>query len=227
MDKRYKKYLKLNIMSLFFAGLSFISITLAWFAYSGLVTAKTEINVKTWSIAFTQDGQPASNNIIIPLTIITPGMETVSETINIKNNGDTDAALSYEITSARILDQTYKANGQKGYLEDMLAQEYPFHINIGLSDAYANANDGTGEFTVSVSWPLDGGDDDADSSWGNKAHEFQKNEIAKAAADPNYQIQPTIKIEISLTAEQYMGDSTSTDQIINLEIYYYIIQSIM
>ena len=45
MAKRYKKYLKLNIMSLFFAGLSFISITLAWFAYSGLVTAKTEINV--------------------------------------------------------------------------------------------------------------------------------------------------------------------------------------
>lgn len=211
MDKRYKKYLKLNIMSLFFAGLSFISITLAWFAYSGLVTAKTEINVKTWSIAFTQDGQPASNNIIIPLTTITPGMQTVSETINIKNNGDTDAALSYEITSARILDQTYKSNGKKGYLEDLLAQTYPFHINISLSEPYANANDGTGEFTVSVSWPLDGGNDEEDSDWGNKAHEFQKNEIAKQGADPTYQIQPTIKIEISLIAEQYLGDATSTD----------------
>ena len=45
MEQRHKAYIKLNIMTLFFIAVSFISITLAWFAYSGLITARTEINV--------------------------------------------------------------------------------------------------------------------------------------------------------------------------------------
>ena len=35
MDRKYKAYLKLNVMSLFLIAISSISVTLAWFAYSG------------------------------------------------------------------------------------------------------------------------------------------------------------------------------------------------
>ena len=209
MNNRQKRLLKLNIMSLFFAGMSFISITLAWFAYSGLVTTKTEIDVKAWQIKFDKNGDPISNNIVIPLSDIYPGMETKSETINIKNLGDSDASLNYKITSARILDKKIESNGEEGYIEDVLAHNYPFHININLSDRYANANDGTGEFTVSVSWPLDGGingttieySDAEDNKWGNQAQQFQQDNPDKHA----------IEIEIKLEATQYLGDAESTD----------------
>lgn len=199
--KRYKKNLKLNLMSLFFAGVSFISITLAWFAYSGLVTTEMEIDVKAWYIEFTKGDESVSNNVVISLSDISPGMSTISETIDIKNMGDTDAAISYEITSARILDETIESNGEEGYVEDILSHNYPFHININLSDYYANAHDGSGEFIVSVSWPLDGGNDTADSEWGVKAYSFQKENPDKAP----------LEIIINLKAAQYLGDSESAD----------------
>ena len=50
MEKRHKVYLKLNLMSIFFIVVSFISVTLAWFAYSGLASVATEVNVKAWYI---------------------------------------------------------------------------------------------------------------------------------------------------------------------------------
>lgn len=211
MNNRQKRYLKLNLMSLFFIGVSFISITLAWFAYSGLVTTSTEINVKAWYIEFQKDNQAVSNKIVISLDDISPGMQTISEKINIKNMGDSDAALSYEITSARILDETITNNNEFGYLEDKLSHDYPFHINISLADPYANANDGTSEFEVSVSWPLDSDNDKSDSEWGNKAYNFYKSELLKQQTDKAYQIRPTLKVEISLKAVQYIEDDSSTD----------------
>ena len=205
MKKRHKRYLKLNLLSLFFAAISFISITLAWFAYSGLVTTATEINVKAWNIEFSKNKQVVSNNIVISLSEISPGMQTVSETINIKNLGDSPATLSYDITSARILDETL--TDENGDLEDKLSHDYPFHINMDLSDTYANAHDGTGEFTVSVSWPLDSDNDESDSEWGNKAYQFNKEQ----ENGTNSQTNSTIRIQIDLKAEQYLGGETLTD----------------
>ena len=62
---RRRSYIKLNILSLFFTAVSFISVTLAWFAYSGLVTTQTEVNVKAWFIEFNNKGNAVSNDIVI------------------------------------------------------------------------------------------------------------------------------------------------------------------
>ena len=70
MKRKYKAYIKLNIMSLFFILVSFISVTLAWFAYSGLATARTEIDVKAWYIEFDKNNEPVSNEIVISLSEI-------------------------------------------------------------------------------------------------------------------------------------------------------------
>ena len=201
MNKKQKRYLKLNLMSLFFAGMSFISITLAWFAYSGLITTSTIIDVKSWLIKFDKNGDEVSNEIVIPLFQIYPGMETTSETINIKNMGDSDADLSYEIVSARVLDKYIESNGEKGYVEDQLSQAYPFHINISLSDTFVNAHDGTGEFVISVSWPLDSGQDDKDNQWGNDSYQYYQN-------NPD---SPAIEVQINLKASQYVGENESAD----------------
>lgn len=100
------------------------------------------------------------------------------------------------------MDKTITSNGEPGYIEDLLAHNYPFQINMSLSDRYANANDGTGEFYVSVDWPLDGGDNKKDSDWGNDAYQFNKDNPDKTA----------IEITIQLKAEQYLEeDNDSSD----------------
>ena len=219
--RRRKSYLKLNIMSLFFTAVSFISVTLAWFAYSGLVTTQTEVNVKAWYIEFNNKGQAVSNNIVISLDDIYPGMDIVSETIDIKNSGDSPAGIEYKIKSVRFLDEEITIDSQEKILDD-ISHNYPFHINMALSHKYAEANDGKGNFVVSVSWPLDSGDDEFDTEWGNKAHEFQKAEAEKASKDNTYHARSAIEVVISLEATQYIGEGNAIDpdfMLGNIELY--------
>ena len=96
-------------------------------------------------------------------------------------------------------------------LEDKLSHDYPFHLNINLSNNYATSKDGHSQIEVSVSWPLDSDNDEVDSEWGNKAFDFQKSENDKFNLDPNYQIRSSLKVVISVKAEQYMNSNESPD----------------
>lgn len=222
MESKHKLYLKLNLMSLVFIVVSFISVTLAWFAYSGLADVKTEIGVKAWYIELQKDGQAISNDIVISLSEIYPGMETSHELVNIKNLGDSDAKVNYSIVSARILDDAkdnYKVDGEtvkSDYVEDLLSHNYPFHININLSKNYILSKGTDSSFEVSVSWPLDSDDNAFDSLWGTGAYKFQQSEISKKTADSNYQIRPSIQVVIKITAEQYLKDDETSDSRYNL-----------
>ena len=91
MKRRYKTYIKANLMSIFFIIVSFISGTLAWFAYSGLSDVATEIDIRAWNIEI--DKKSSTKDITISLSEISPGMETMSEIINIRNSGDSDAIV--------------------------------------------------------------------------------------------------------------------------------------
>ena len=192
MKKRYKTYLKLNLVSIFFIALSFLSATLAWFAYSGVSRTSTEINIKSWNISFDKNGQPTSNLITINVDDIYPGMDINTEKINIQNNGDVDAVLSYKIESARILSDNLRVSKEFGETEDMLANNYPFSINIGFDNKYLPAQTGKSTLNVSVSWPLDSDTDAVDSEWGNLAYNYKKE---------NNSTSP-LKIVINVMAEQ-------------------------
>ena len=211
--KRRKSLLKLNLVSLFFTAVSFISVTLAWFAYSGLVTTYTEVDVKSWYIEFNKKGKAVSNNIVINLDDIYPGMDIMSEVIDIKNGGDSAAMIDYKIKSVRILNETIEPDNT-GKLEDELSHKYPFRINMALSNTYANAINGKGKFIVSVSWPLDPldtEDSNADSVWGAKAYQFQQAEALAASKDSNYQARSSVEIVLSLEAVQYVGEGNAPD----------------
>ena len=210
MNKRRRVYVKLNLLSLFFIAVSLTSITLAWFAYSGIASVDTEIDVKAWYIEFQKDNTAVTNNIVISLSDIYPGMDTVSEKVDINNMGDSDAEISYKIESARILDEDLVGLDPLA-LEDKLSHDYPFHLNINLSNNYATSKDGHSQIEVSVSWPLDSDNDELDSEWGNKAFDFQKSENDKFNLDPNYQIRSSLKVVISVKAEQYMNSNESPD----------------
>jgi len=206
VKKRHKVYLSLNFISLIFVVTSFIFTTLAWFAFSGLSKVSTDMDVKAWYIQLSKNGEPTSNNITITVPQLYPGMNTVEEIINLQNLGDSIAQVKYEIVSARILDENVHervVDGEKitsSELEDVLSHEYPFHINITVGKNYLLTGEDQTDFKVSVSWPLDSGDDDFDTEWGNKAYDFQKNSSFSA-----------IKIDIKLTAEQYISGDESSD----------------
>lgn len=215
MKKKIKLYLRLNLVSIFFMVVSFISLTLAWFVYSGLTTVHTEVNVKAWYIEMKQNDKEVFNNITITMDDIYPGMEPKEEEVTIKNLGDSDAQVNYNIISARILDKdnyTAEDSAASLYVEDQLAHKYPFHINIDLSKKYVSAQTDETVFKVSISWPLDSGKDELDSIWGNDAYQFKIAEQAKKTANKDYQILSAIKLDISLRAEQYMeSDETNSD----------------
>lgn len=211
MKEKYKVYAKINILSLFFIAVSFISVTLAWFAYSGLTSVGTEIGVKAWYIKFDKDIE--SNNIVISLDDVYPGMDTKSEKVKISNLGDSDAQISYSILSARLLGNNLEEKiADTSKLEDVLAHDYPFHININLNKTYALQQGDESEFVVSVSWPLDSNQDDLDSQWGSDSYKFMEEQLKL----PDEERESQIKIVISLKAEQYIGDSTSADPLYNL-----------
>ena len=65
MRSHYKKYLKkIYIVPIAFIATSFIFTTFAWFAYSGLRSVSTEIDVKTWHIELTKSNETINNNIV-------------------------------------------------------------------------------------------------------------------------------------------------------------------
>ena len=180
MDRKHKAYIKLNILTLFFIAISSISVTLAWFAYSGIARVSTEIDVKSWLIEFKKNDTTISNDIVISLDDLYPGMTPVTETVKIKNKGDSNARLSYSILSARILDEQIEIeNIEQDYIKDKLSHDYPFSININLSDNFILSQGEESEFELSVSWPLDSDNDKIDSDWGNLAYQFEVNEQKK------------------------------------------------
>ena len=221
MKRRYKTYIKINFVSLILVVLSFISITMAWFAYSGLSKVATEVNVKAWNIEMKKGEDKVSNTVAISFSDLYPGMETKSEIIKISNLGDSDAIINYDIVTARILgDNSDNYSPSKTitseYIEDALSHSYPFKINISVNKKHIIA--GSKEdalFEVSVSWPLDSDNDALDSLWGNKAYEFQNSEISKHNANSSYQIRPSIQIILNLNAMQYVDGDNEDD--INFE----------
>lgn len=210
MKRRHKVYLKLNLLSLFCIGVSFISITLAWFAYSGISTVKTEVDVKAWNIEFMKDSEVVTNEIVIDVNEISPGMDPIVEKVSIHNRGDSNAMLSYQVVSARVLN-TDLENEEEGYLVDLLSHDLPFHININLEDRFIEAQNGVSDFSVSISWPLDSLNDERDSKWGNEAYKFQQEEQAKQAQDPSYTPKKSLKIVISVKAEQFIDTEAAPD----------------
>ena len=206
------KRIKLNILSLFFIAVSLMSITLAWFAYSGIANTAAEVDVKAWYIEFEKDNAKVSNEIVLSLSDIYPGMDPVTERVNIKNLGDTDASLSYSITSARVLDEELDTtNVSTDVVADKLSHDYPFHVNIDLSKDFVRAKDDVSQFQISISWPLDSANNELDSTWGNAAYAFQAAEAAKKENNESYQILSSVRVVIEVKAEQYVLDNEAVD----------------
>lgn len=170
--KKLKK-VKLRHLVLLIIILSFNSY--AWFVYSTKVSTGMSAHVTSWNVTFQVGEEMVESNLMIDLDRIYPGMELYEKEIIVKNKGETQANLSYEIDSIIIFGNRYEVgeNFTQEELETMIKEEYPFKINITINEDNMKENDGgDGSFKVTVEWPFESSNDELDTYWGQRAYEY-------------------------------------------------------
>lgn len=103
--KKLKRSLRLKLIFVIAIFLSFN--TFAWFIYSSKVENSITAHVRAWRIEFEAGENGNFEYINFDIENIYPGMPNYSNFINIVNQGETIAHITFEITSVRILDEEY------------------------------------------------------------------------------------------------------------------------
>lgn len=179
MHKVLKIMKKIKIRNLIILILLLVFNAYAWFVYTTKVSADLSAHVSAWDVQFVAKDGGISSNMIIKVEKVYPGMEDFEKIIDVQNRGEVNVQLGYEIESARIMDETFERNEETGLtseiIEEKLKNDYPFKINIVKDDSKLMNGSGDGSFKITVVWPYESGDDEADTNWGRKAYEYYEN----------------------------------------------------
>ena len=170
--KRIVKKARTRTLLMIIALISVNSV--AWFIYATKVDSGLSARIVAWNVSFLVGEEELLQNINFEVDRIYPGMEEYSQRIDVTNTGDSSARLSYEIVSARLLDEYYEVGDliTSDALINSLANDYPFKIRIGVSNDTIGSG-GSAYFYVTVDWPFESGNDTLDTIWGNRAYDFQ------------------------------------------------------
>ncbi len=180
--------------------------TFAWFIYATKINTDVSVHVRAWNVVFESGDTEISNDISIPINNVFPGMEDYEYSITAYNRSEVSASLSYQVLSARIMNQEYVSVEEKRRLgltineddltslelEDMLANDFPFSITIDTSSQTISSENGQETFSLSVVWPYESNDDAADTLWGTNAYQYKQ-------SNPD---DPSISINIKITITQ-------------------------
>ena len=179
MYKVLKIMKKIKIRNLIILILLLVFNAYAWFVYTTRVSLDLSAHVSSWDVQFVAKDGGVSSDMIIKVEKVYPGMEDFEKIIEVQNRGEVNVELSYEIESVRIMDETIEKNDETGVtsesIEEKLKNDYPFKINIVKDDSNLITGSGNGSFKITVVWPYESGDDEADSNWGRKAYEYYEN----------------------------------------------------
>ncbi len=180
--------------------------TFAWFIYATKINMDVSVHVRAWNVVF-QDGEnELSNDITVNVGDIYPGMDNYEYTITAYNHSEVSASLTYQILSARILDDEYVSVEEKqsqglpitdedmtaAAIETMLATAYPFEITIDASASTIDEEDGQETFAILVTWPYESNDDETDTYWGTSAYDYKEDNPSS----------PSIALHVRLTITQ-------------------------
>ena len=106
-----KKANKININRFLIISFYFIMTSLAWFSFSKKLDSNMNLDMISWNIIFSKDNNIITNtdNVDFSFSNLYPG--TSDEiTIDIENNGQTDAKIFYIIKSITIMGTVYEIN---------------------------------------------------------------------------------------------------------------------
>lgn len=179
MHKVLKIMKKIKIRNLIILILLLVFNAYAWFVYTTRVSLDLSAHVSSWDVQFVAKDGGVSSDMIIKVEKVYPGMEDFEKIIEVQNRGEVNVELSYEIESVRIMDETIEKNDETGVtsesIEEKLKNDYPFKINIVKDDSNLITGSGNGSFKITVVWPYESGDDEADTNWGRKSYEYYEN----------------------------------------------------
>lgn len=194
MEKITRIIKKIQIKNILILIVLLVFNSYAWFIYATRASSSLDVHISSWNVEFTLGEDETVTNILIEVERIYPGMEDFTKEITVKNKGEIKARLDYHINYLKIMDDEYKVgvNITSEELEEKIKTDYPFEINIVKNETELMAGTGEGSFEVTVKWPFESGDDEADTLWGNKAYEYYEQ-------NPEGKI---IEIELELTANQ-------------------------
>ena len=179
---------RIKISHLVVLAILLISNTFAWFIYINTVTNSVDVHVRSWKVNFTEGDTEISDYVDVTVNNVYPGMTTFTKEVQAHNYGEVNATVTYAILEADIMgdnyltkegkedagQQTTAADLTSAQLETSLAQDYPFHITFTLSSPTMTPINGISTYTITVSWPYESGDDDADTYWGIRAYDFKE-----------------------------------------------------
>ncbi len=211
--KSIKKHIKIRHLVMLIVLLSVN--TYAWFIYSQKLTGNFDVHVRSWKVMFSSSDHIVSNNIVIQVSNMYPGMEQFSDSIIVYNDSEVYSKVYYNILEVNIMGTTYmsKEGKQKNGLEvldddmtsaeieTMLEEQYPFVINIGTTADIMSPSDEESNFNVVVTWPFDQGNDELDTYWGTLAYDYMKNNNTTNC----------IEIKLDLIVEQIDNESSQSN----------------
>ena len=176
MEKIVKILKKIKLRNILILLLLLAINTYAWFIYTTKVSASLTAHVSAWDVEFVAKEVGISSNLLIEVDRIYPGMETFERIVEVKNRGEVNVALSYDIESLKIMDEYYEVSETSGLtsqdIETKMTTDYPFKIKIQKDDSGLLAGTADGQFKITVEWPYESGDDELDTLWGNKAYQY-------------------------------------------------------
>lgn len=160
--------------------------TYAWFVYSTEVKSSVDVHIRGWEIDFRDADVPIVDYVTFAITDVYPGMPDYEKVLEAFNHSDLSASLTYKVLSAHILDDEYitvdgkieageEVTGDEPTSDEilrMLEEDYPFTITVDASTTRLSALDGQSNFDVTMVWPYESGDDEADTYYGNAAYDF-------------------------------------------------------
>ncbi len=191
--KVIRKRVKLSTLLMLI--ITFSSSTFAWFIYATKVDSGITAHVKAWNVSFEVGDEEIEENMSFDISEIYPGMPSYNDSVEVKNKGETTAEISYEIISYTMYGVKYEIDETSSItsedLKQSLLNDYPFKIAISLSSPLVAPNSNE-YFSLTVTWPFDSGDDEADTEWGTRAYNYHN-------AHPD---SPSISIELKVSAVQ-------------------------
>lgn len=190
--KKKKRFRKVRLRTIFLLAITLASNSFAWFIYTTKVSSNITAKVREWNVTFDINGQSVEKTIEINIDSLYPGMETYTQILTASNSGGARAKITYEVLGATVLgDNLMNFPYTSDALLNYLSNHYPFSIKVTASNQIIEIK-GEETITITVSWPYESGDDEADTYWGTLAHTYH-------TSHPD---DPSIKLIIKITAYQ-------------------------
>ena len=197
--------------------------TYAWIIYISTVSTGVTMHIKNWLFEFSE----SSDEIILDLENIYPGMDTFTKEITGSNLGEMAANMQVYVEYVRILDDVYELNGSytisgggtgqytSADLINIMKNNYPFKINVYIDGVLYDGSEmvlSTGDSKVvkyEVLWPYESTNvsaqlpayDAIDTQYGNDAYDYY--ETHKNDTDPT--TRACVYVKMVMKATQNIG----------------------